>query len=108
MPGGSELPIGVGVHTGIISMGTVMSALRERGTYHDVQPFGDNVNVTSRLCGHAKTRHALISESTLVAAGVPTEGLELREFTVRGRRAPISALAINRDRDVLPTRSPRI
>jgi adenylate cyclase len=106
MPSGSELPIGVGVHTGIVSMGTVTSALRERGTYHDVQPFGDNVNVASRLCGRAEARHALISEATLIAAGVSTETLELREVPIRGRKAPITALAINSANDFLPTRTP--
>jgi adenylate cyclase len=101
LPDGSELPIGIGVHTGTVSIGTVRSALRG---YHDVQPFGDNVNVASRLCSLAEPGHALISESTLVAAGVSTADLDVREFKIRGRKAPVNALAIDRGRDFLTTR----
>jgi adenylate cyclase len=101
LPNGDELPIGVGVHTGIASIGTVQSALNG---YLDVQPFGDNVNVASRLSGMALPGQALISEATLLAAEVETGGLNLKEYKVEGRRATISACPIDRRMDLLPTR----
>jgi adenylate cyclase len=105
LPNGSELPIGVGVHTGKVSMGTAISALREKGTYHDVQAFGDNVNVAARLCSMAAPREALISEPTLIAAGVPTTDCDVKELPIRGRRKPINAVAINRDQEFIHTRT---
>jgi adenylate cyclase len=104
LPDGGELPIGVGVHTGTASMGTVQSALQ---AYQDVQPFGDSVNVASRLSSMAAPGQALISEETLIAAGVPLTDLHIQEFKLRGRKAPVRACAIDLHSDPLPTRLAR-
>ena len=93
-PEGAELPIGVGVHTGTVFIGTVAGA---EGGFHDVQPLGDNVNVTSRLSGIAAPAEALISEATLAAAGCNPAGLKSRQLDLKGRTAPITAYAIGRD-----------
>jgi adenylate cyclase len=93
-PDGTELPIGVGVHTGTVFIGTVAGA---EGGYHDVQPLGDNVNVAARLSGMAAPTQALISEATLVAAGCNPAGLQTRQLDLKGRTAPITAYAIGRD-----------
>jgi adenylate cyclase len=93
-PDGTELPIGVGVHTGTVFIGTVAGA---EGGYHDVQPLGDNVNIAARLSGVAAPAQALISEATLVAAGLEPATLQRREFNLKGRSTPISAYVIDRD-----------
>lgn len=92
-PDNTELPIGVGVHTGTVFIGTVAAA---EGGYHDVQPLGDNVNVTARLSGIAAAAEALISEATMAAAGINTTGLQRRELDLKGRTAPITAYVIDR------------
>jgi adenylate cyclase len=91
---GTELLIGVGVHTGTVFIGTVAGA---EGGYHDVQPLGDNVNVAARLSGMAEPRQALISEATLIAAGCNLVGLESRRLDLKGRASPIAAYVIGRD-----------
>jgi len=91
---GTELIIGVGVHTGTVFIGTVTGA---EGGYRDVQPLGDNVNVAARLSSLAKPREALISEATLIAAGCNLMGLEMRRLDLKGRTSPINAYVIGRD-----------
>jgi adenylate cyclase len=91
---GLELPIGVGVHTGTVFIGTVAGA---EGGYHDVQPLGDNVNVAARLSSMAAPTQALISEAAFVAAGCNPAGLHTRKLELKGRTAPITAYAIGRD-----------
>jgi adenylate cyclase len=93
-PDGSELMIGVGVHTGTVFIGTVSGA---EGGYHDVQPLGDNVNVAARLSTLAAPREALVSDATFVAAGCGRNGMEARKLDLRGRAAPIVAHVIRRD-----------
>jgi adenylate cyclase len=97
-PDGSELPIGVGVHTGTVFIGTVAGA---EGGYHDVQPLGDNVNVTARLSSMATPAHALVSEAALAAAACNPAGLQPLHLELKGRTAPITAYAISRDSTAL-------
>lgn len=93
-PDGMELPIGVGVHTGTVYIGTVMGA---GGAYHDVQPLGDNVNVAQRLSGIAAPTQALISEATLTAAGCSLGKLPVRRLELKGRKEPITAYVLERE-----------
>jgi adenylate cyclase len=93
-PDGTELPIGVGVHTGTVFIGTVVGA---EGGYHDVQPFGDNVNVAARLSSIAAPTQALISDATFVAADCNPAGLHMRKLDLKGRTTPITAYSIDRD-----------
>jgi adenylate cyclase len=98
-PDGLELPVGVGVHTGTVFIGTVaiVKAPGVEGGYHDVQPFGDNVNVASRLSNLAAPRQALISEAALAAAGYDASSLQSERHELKGRTAPIKTYAVNRD-----------
>jgi adenylate cyclase len=89
----TELPIGVGVHTGTVFIGTMTAA---DGGYHDVQPLGDNVNVTARLCATAAPSEALISEATMAAAGFEPAGMQRRQFDLKGRTAPVTAYVLDR------------
>lgn len=93
-PDGSELPIGVGVHTGAVFIGSVAGA---EGGHHDVQPLGDSVNVAARLSSLAAPGEALISDATFAAAGLANAGAQTRQLDLKGRTAPIVVRAIRRD-----------
>lgn len=83
------LPVGVGVHTGEAWVGFV-------GGIEGVMDFtalGDPVNVASRLGSEAGPGELLISASTVDAAGLTTDGLELRRLELRGRSTPLDVWA---------------
>lgn len=91
---GAELPIGVGVHTGRVFIGSVAGA---DGGRYDVQPLGDSVNVAARLSGLAAPREALISDAAFAAAGIGNHGAQPRQLDLKGRATPIAVRAIRRD-----------
>ena len=84
---GPWLPIGIGVHTGLVYVGTVSGG---EGTVSDITALGDNVNITARLASMAAPGEALISEASYKAGGAPFEDLKRRELDVRGRSEPVS------------------
>lgn len=88
---GPWLPIGIGVHTGIVYVGTVSGG---EGTVSDITALGDNVNITARLASMAAPGEALISETAYTAGSAPFEGLERRELDVRGRCETVSAMVL--------------
>jgi len=80
-----ELPVGAGVHTGNAWVGFV-------GGGEDVVDFtalGDAVNTASRLGSEAETGELLLSDATVQAAGLPTDGLIQRRVELRGRAEPL-------------------
>jgi len=82
-----ELPVGAGVHTGNAWVGFV-------GGGEDVVDFtalGDAVNTASRLGSDAETGELLVSDATVRAAGIATDGLSPRRVELRGRAEPIDA-----------------
>lgn len=81
------LPFGVGVHTGLVHIGTTMGA--DDGIA-DVRAMGDGVNVVARLSSAAAQGEALISSATWEAAGESPAGLEERELQLKGRTKPLS------------------
>lgn len=83
----ADLPFGVGVHTGIVHIGTVTGA--EEGI-SDVRAIGDNVNVAARLSSQAGPGEALVSDAAWTAAGEPDAALEQRMLTLKGRTQPIA------------------
>lgn len=85
---GPWLPIGIGVHTGIVYLGTVSGA---EDTVSDITALGDNVNVTARLASVAAPGEALISEAACAASGVDLGEMDQRQLELRGRSEPISA-----------------
>ena len=79
---GEPIPVGVGVHTGDIFIGTV-SALG--GSLRDVSIFGSNVNLTARMAAQAGVSQVLASAAHLRACGkrpedYPSETVELKGF----------------------------
>jgi adenylate cyclase len=82
-----ELPFGVGVHTGLVHIGTTIGA--DDGIA-DVRAIGDGVNVAARLSSAAAPGEALISSATWEAAGESPAGLEERELQLKGRTKPLN------------------
>jgi adenylate cyclase len=80
------LSFGVGVHTGLVHIGTTMGA--DEGIA-DVRAMGDSVNVSARLSSAAAPGEALVSAATWEAAGESPEGLEVRELVLKGRIEPL-------------------
>lgn len=79
-----ELPVGVGVHSGVAFFGTIESA----GTVFDLTALGDTVNLAARLASHAAPGEAVISEAAYRAAetDVPSEP---GTITVKGKERPV-------------------
>ena len=77
-----SLPYGVGVHTGVVHIGTTMGA--DEGIA-DVRAIGDAVNVAARLSSSAKPGEALVSEAAWEAAGESHDDLEHRDLELKGR-----------------------
>ena len=78
--------VGIGLHTGVCSVGNMGSAQR-----FDYSALGDNVNLASRLEGQSKTYgvDAVVSEAVRRAAGDAFAFLELDRIRVKGRREPV-------------------
>ncbi len=81
-----ELPLGIGVHTGVSFVGVVGEADAK-----DFTALGDAVNAPARLSGLAGAGELLVSAATAAAAGLDTAGLEHRCLELRGREETLDA-----------------
>jgi adenylate cyclase len=93
---GSELPVGVGVHTGIAYVGTVSGA---EGTVTDITALGDNVNITARLASAAGRGEALISEATLAATSIDVDYSEERHLMLKGKSEAVCVRVLQNTTD---------
>ncbi len=82
----SELPLGVGVHTGVSFVGLV-----GEGDAKDFTALGDAVNATARLSGLAGPGELLVSATAAEAAGLDTSVCEHRCLELRGREETLDA-----------------
>jgi adenylate cyclase len=76
------IPVGVGVHTGIVFFGTVSGS---DGSVTDLSALGDNVNITARITSMAKPGEVLISEEAYTKAGLDLGNLEQRQLELKGK-----------------------
>ncbi len=90
--GGTWLPIGVGVHTGIAYFGSVSGV---GGTVPDWTALGDNVNIAARLVSAAGPGEALISDAAYAAAGLDLGQLEQRQMELKGRRESVGVRVVH-------------
>ena len=81
------IPIGVGVHTGVVFFGTISGS---EGSVTDVTALGDNVNTTARITSKAGPGEVLISEVAYTTAGLDLGDLEKRQLELKGKSEPIS------------------
>ncbi len=81
------IPIGVGVHTGIVFFGKISGS---EGSVTDVSALGDNVNTTARITSKAGPGEVLISDVAYTAAGLDLGDLEQRQLELKGKSKPIS------------------
>jgi adenylate cyclase len=81
------IPIGVGVHTGVVFFGTISGS---EGSVTDVTAMGDNVNTTARITSKARPGEALISDVAYTTACMDLGDLEQRHLELKGKSNPIS------------------
>ena len=80
-----EIPVGIGVHSGLAYFGAMGSA--EGLT--EISAIGDEVNTAARLAAQAAAGEILVSEKALQRAGVDGEALERRNLELKGLSEPV-------------------
>ncbi len=85
-PEGPWVPVGVGVHTGVAYVGSVVSE-----GIAEITALGDAVNLAARLASVAGTGEVVISDESIRSAGMTTDGLESRTLHLKGKTEPVQA-----------------
>lgn len=83
---GGSFPAGVGVHTGTAWVGVV----GEPGSL-DFTVLGDAANTAARLGSAAQGGELALSGQIVEAAGMATDGLQLRSLDLKGKATPFEA-----------------
>jgi len=86
------VPIGVGIHTGIAWVGSIVGA---SGVGSDFTALGDNVNIAARLASKAGMGEVLISDATSTAAQINTEGLDKRVLELKGKSETVTVFVLH-------------
>ena len=81
-----EIPVGIGVHSGVAYFG----AMGAVGGLTDITALGDEVNTAARLASKAAAGEILVSEQALAAAGIDGSELESRSLELKGIREPVA------------------
>ncbi len=89
MQGFSKITIGIGLHTGIATIGYIGSERR-----YEYTAIGDTVNLASRLESNAKGGQILISEATAQAAGNIFPLVKREPLIVKNRIQPVDLYEI--------------
>ncbi|MCA1570107.1 MAG: adenylate/guanylate cyclase domain-containing protein [Chloroflexi bacterium] len=87
-PEGPWVPVGAGVHTGLVWFG----ALGE-GDHVEITVVGDAVNTASRLAAQAGAGEVLVSVAAAAAAGVDP-ALERRSLELKGRQEAVEVVTL--------------
>jgi adenylate cyclase len=90
-PSGPWMPVGIGVNTGVAYVGSVEAA----EGFSDIAILGDAVNTTARLTSQALPGQVVISEATRVAAGLEPEGMQARQFNLKGKSEVVDAWVLS-------------
>jgi adenylate cyclase len=87
-PDGPWVPLGAGVHTGLVWFGTV-----GEGQHTEITVVGDPVNVTARLAATAGAGEILVSVEAATEAGLDPS-LERRKLQLKGKSEPTEVVTL--------------
>ena len=80
-----EIPVGIGVHSGIAFFGAMGTA----DGLTDITAIGDEVNTAARIASQAAAGEILVSEQALKQAGMDGSELEARSLDLKGISEPV-------------------
>jgi adenylate cyclase len=83
--GQQEIPVGIGVHTGVAFFGAMGSA----DGLINISAIGDEVNTAARLASKAGAGEIIVSEKALQQAQIDGSGLESRKLELKGINEPV-------------------
>ena len=86
------IPVGIGVHTGETFVGSV----GQPNGLMEVAALGDVPNTAARMTSMAATGEIMVSEATIAAAKMDTQGMERRDLAIKGRDKGITAFVMQR------------
>ncbi len=86
-----EIPVGMGVHSGVAYFGAVGSA----DGLTNMTAVGDEVNLAARLASQAARGEIIVSEHALKEAGMEDSKLEARTLELKGISAPVNVRVIH-------------
>jgi adenylate cyclase len=87
-PAGPWIPVGVGVHTGKVYVGSVGSA---EGV-NEIAVLGNEANLAARLSSEAAEGEIIISQTAADSIGLKREGFEERFLSLKGISEPVPVL----------------
>jgi adenylate cyclase len=90
-PAGPWVPLGAGVHTGLMWFGAV-----GEGSHVEITVVGDTVNTAARIAAQAAAGEILVSTDAAKAAGLDT-ALAHRSLSLKGKEAPLDVVALRMD-----------
>ena len=80
-----EIPVGIGVHSGVAYFGAMGTA----DGLTDITAIGDEVNTAARIASQAAAGEILVSEQALKEAGMDSSELEARSLELKGISEPV-------------------
>jgi adenylate cyclase len=86
---GESLPVGVGIHMGVASVGNV-----SKGGVKDFTAVGDVVNTAARLQSCASTNQIVVSNGVYEHVSASYPAAQPRSFEVKGKSEPVGAFVI--------------
>jgi adenylate cyclase len=87
-PAGPWVPVGAGVHTGLVWMGAI-----GEGTHVELTAVGDAVNTTARLASAAVAGEVLVTVDAAAAAGLDPS-LERRTLELKGKHVATEVISL--------------
>jgi adenylate cyclase len=82
------VPVGAGVHTGLVWFGAVGD-----DRHIELTALGDPVNTTARLASAAAAGEVLVSAEAAAMAGIGA-GIDRRSLTLKGKRDPVDVVVL--------------